>query len=102
EAVDAARGSALLAAGGAVGYAAFLVLCFALVFGLATTLPAWAAGLIVGVVLAAGSAVLFAVGRRKVKELRFRPQEALGELGESREWARETMQSARSVRRANA
>lgn len=97
---QATRGGAMLGAGAVLGFTAVLVLAFCVVYAIANALPLWLSALIVGVVLAIAAGVLAMVGKERVKFENRRPDETLQSLREDREWARETMQSARSRRHA--
>jgi dipeptide/tripeptide permease len=56
---------------------AVAALLAAIVLGLAEVMPAWLAALIVAVLLFAAAGILAVLGRKKVKQVRLVPDEAL-------------------------
>ena len=75
-----------LAAGGAIAYAGFLALIFAIIAILATFMYTWLAALIVALlVLAAGGALVW-VGLKTLQQESPVPQRTLETLKEDKEW----------------
>ncbi|MET9469030.1 phage holin family protein [Streptomyces sp. NPDC006544] len=87
---SAKAGKAVGLLGGA-GYAGHVVVLFAsltLVFALANMMdPAWA-GLIVTALWAVGGAVLYTVGRKRLRAVHLKPEQTLETLKEDARWAR--------------
>ena len=80
----------ILAAGGLVAYAGFLVLLFALVAGLvAAGMPVWLAGLIVGIVVAGVGYLLVQRGLSAVRRTSLAPTQTVETLKDDVEWAKE-------------
>ena len=69
-----------VAAGGFLAYAAFLTLVAALVLLVATFMPAWAAALIVALVLGGVGAVLAMTGLKGLKKVNPLPQQTIETL----------------------
>src|SRR5690348_8779266 len=65
ESKKAARAGAVLAAGAVLGLYALGFLLLAAVYGLSLALPAWAAALIVGAVIAVIAAIMITAGRAR-------------------------------------
>ena len=75
-----------LVAGGAVAYAGFLALIFAIIAILATFMPMWLSALIVALlVLAAGGALVMS-GLKTLQQESPMPQRTLETLKEDKEW----------------
>lgn len=75
-----------LVAGGAVAYAGFLALIFAIIAILATFMPMWLSALIVALlVLAAGGALVWS-GIKTLQQESPAPQRTLETLKEDKEW----------------
>ncbi len=75
-----------LAAGGAIVYAGFLALIFAIIAILATFLPLWLSALIVAlIVLGAGGALVW-TGLKTLQQESPMPQRTLETLKEDKEW----------------
>ena len=75
-----------LVAGGAVAYAGFLALIFAIIAILATFMPTWLSALIVALlVLAAGGALVMS-GLKTLQQESPMPQRTLETLKEDKEW----------------
>jgi predicted phage tail protein len=80
----------LLAAGAAIGYAAFLALVAAIIAGLADIgLDWWLAALLVSVVLGGLAYVAIARARAAIKQADLIPHHAMENLKEDQEWAKE-------------
>jgi Flp pilus assembly protein TadB len=86
----AGRHAALIGIGGALAHAALLTGIAALVLALIAlfNLAAWAAALIVGVLLGVGGYALLRSGIAAFRRERLRPDETIRTLKESAEWAR--------------
>lgn len=79
-----------LAAGGAVLYAGFLALLAAVILILtALGLPAWAAALLVGLLVAGGGAFLVQRGLTALRRTNMAPQQTIETLKEDAEWAKQ-------------
>jgi predicted phage tail protein len=80
----------LLAAGAAIGYAAFLALVAAIITGLADIgLDWWLAALLVSVVLGGLAYVAISRARAGIKQADLIPHHAMENLKEDQEWAKE-------------
>lgn len=96
EAKQAGQGAGAAAGGGVILHAGFLVLCFALVFGLASVMPAWGAALIVGILLVAVGGFLAWGGVKRLKAVNPKPEQTIQTLKEDKKWAKEMMHGAAS------
>jgi len=70
-------------------YMALLLLSFAAAWGLSEIVPEGVAFLIVGLVYAAVAAVLFVMGRERMREMSLVPEETVDEMKEDVQWARQ-------------
>jgi uncharacterized membrane protein YqjE len=70
-------------------YMALLLLSFAAAWGLTEVVPEGVAFLIVGAVYAVVAAVLFVMGRERMREMNLVPEETVEEMKEDVEWARQ-------------
>ena len=84
----AGRAGAMLGAGAAIGYAALLLLSFALAWGLAEVMAAGWAFLIVGVLHAVVAAVLVRQGRERMRAVKPVPEQTVETLKEDVQWAK--------------
>jgi hypothetical protein len=84
-----ARDVAFLAIGAFIVYAGFLALIAALIFGLATVMPAWAAALLVGLIVLAAGAALIMRGQENLKRRDMTPRQTIATLKEDAEWMKE-------------
>jgi uncharacterized membrane protein YqjE len=100
EARRAARGGAAMGAGGAVAYAALLLLGIALVLIGDTFLPAWVAALAVTAIFGIVGGALLAKGKKDLR--RIEPSRVIENVKEDARWAKETMRDVKSSRDANA
>jgi uncharacterized membrane protein YqjE len=100
EARRAAKGGAAMGAGGAVAFAALLLLGIALVLIGDAFLPAWLAALAVTAIYAIVGGALLAKGKRELR--RTDPSRAIDNFKEDARWAKETMRDVKSSRDANA
>lgn len=81
---------AYLLVGGAVLYAGFLALMFALIYALAAWLDAlWLGALIVGIIVGAVGAVLVYQGYDQLKQMNLVPERTVDTLEEDAEWLKE-------------
>ena len=79
----------LLAAGGAIAYAGFLVILAGVVLALGLVLPWWASALIVGVVVAAIGYFLIRKGQTALKQADLTPKQTIETLKEDQQWVKE-------------
>jgi hypothetical protein len=75
---------------GALGFLALALLLAAAAFGLALVMPAWAACLVVGGVVAIVAAIVLSRGRDRLRAHRFGEQSTLA-LEEGKQWIREKL-----------
>ena len=75
-----------LVVGGAVGYAAALTLIAALVIGLSYFIPAWAAALVVGVIIGIAAFVMISSALTALKNTDLAPRETVETLKEDAQW----------------
>jgi uncharacterized membrane protein YqjE len=93
KATKAGKNAAYLAAGAAVGYAAFLALMAALVFALGEAMPLWAAALIVGVVFAVVAGIVIYEGINNLKRMNVAPRQTVETLKEDAQWLKHQVTS---------
>jgi len=77
--------------GGAIAYAALILILAAVAVGLAQIMEPWLAVLIVGVVVAIIGMVLLQKGLSALKNLNFVPEKTIESLKEDKEWAQQQM-----------
>jgi len=87
KASKAGKDIAIVAIGGAVAYAGFLVLLATAVIAIAYALPWWLSALIVGVVTTGAGYVAFDRGLSKLRRERLVPEQTIASLKEDKEWA---------------
>jgi hypothetical protein len=75
-----------LAVGGAIGYAALLAILAAVVIGLSHFIPAWAAALIVGVVVGVVAYLLISSALTALKKTDLAPRETVEQIKEDAQW----------------
>jgi hypothetical protein len=80
-----------LVVGGAVAYAAFLVLLAAIIAGLAEVMPIWAAALIVAVLVGIVAAVLVSKALTALRRIDLTPQATVQTLKEDAQWVKKQM-----------
>lgn len=80
EAAKAGKGAGMLGGAGFAGYMVLLFLSFALWWALANTMDQGWAALIVAVVWAVVGAVLFATGRKRLREMNPKPERTVDTL----------------------
>ena len=78
-----------LVIGGAIGYAALLAVCAAVILLLASVMPAWAAALIVGAIVGCVSWLLISKALSELKNMNLKPQETVESLKEDAQWIKE-------------
>ncbi|MFC8723062.1 phage holin family protein [Kitasatospora sp. NPDC057198] len=91
EAAKAGKASGMLAGAGYAGHMAVVLGSLAVVFALAELMPpAWAA-LVVSALWALAGAALWSAGRRRLKDVRLKPEQTVQTLKEDAAWARHPM-----------
>jgi hypothetical protein len=88
EAMKAARGGALIAAGAVVGLFGLGFVFWTITFALTTWMPVWAASLIVGVLLLAVAGALAMAGLTRVRQVHPKPEQTLESVREDVQWIR--------------
>jgi hypothetical protein len=86
EASKAGKAAGMLGGAGFAGYLAVVLLSFALVFALANVMDAGWAALIVAVIWAIIGAVLYANGRKKLKDVDPMPRRTVDTIKEDAQW----------------
>jgi hypothetical protein len=89
KASEAGKDVGLLAVGGAIAYAGFLVILAGVVLALGLVLPWWASALIVGVVVAAIGYFLIRKGQTALKQADLTPKQTIETLKEDQQWVKE-------------
>jgi uncharacterized membrane protein YqjE len=90
EDVRQAVSSSVWLAAGAVGIlSAWVFVLWTLAYALATSMPIWAATLVIAVVMAAVGAVLVMGGLRRVRRLQAIPERTVASLKENLEWIKQ-------------
>ena len=82
-------GAALLGAGALVAYSGWLFLLLAAVFAMALVVPAWAAALIVGVLVIGIGGALALVGKSRMRADALAPERTMRSLREDQAWMKE-------------
>ena len=80
------KNAGFVAAGGAVGFAAFLTLLAAIVAGLSTFMPVWLSALIVAIVVGAIGFYLVSSSLAALKRTSLAPSETVTTLKEDAQW----------------
>ena len=80
-----------LAIGGAVGYAGALAILAGIVIALSNFMPAWAAALLVGAIVAGVSFVLISSALASLKETDLKPEETVESIKEDAQWLKKQM-----------
>ncbi|MFF8288974.1 phage holin family protein [Streptomyces sp. NPDC016309] len=88
EAAKAGKAAGMFGGAGFAGYMVALFLSLAAVFGLANVMDAGWAALIVTAVWAVVAAVLFVMGRSRMREVSPKPEKTVQTLKEDAQWAR--------------
>ena len=89
EATTAARAGAMFGAAGVLGHLALLLALFAAAWGLDAIMPTGLAFLVVAVVVGVVAAVMFAIGRDRLREATPVAPQTAQTLKEDVEWARQ-------------
>jgi uncharacterized membrane protein YqjE len=88
EATKAGKASGLLGGAGAVGYLVLVFLSLALMFALDNAMGIGWAALVTAVILGIIAAILFVVGRGKLKQVNPKPEQTVETLKEDVQWAK--------------
>ncbi|WP_017572419.1 phage holin family protein [Nocardiopsis halotolerans] len=88
EAVKAGKASGLLGGAALAGYLTVLMLSLAAVFGLAELIGLGWSALVVAVLWAIAGAVLFVMGRNRMREVSPTPERTIETLKEDAQWAK--------------
>lgn len=80
------KNAGFIAAGGAIAYAGFLALIFAITAILATFMYTWLAALIVALLVLAAGGALVMIGLKTLQQESLAPQRTLDTLKEDKEW----------------
>lgn len=91
KASEAVKNVAALVVGGAVAYAALILILAAVAVGLAQIMEPWLAVLIVGVVVAIIGLLLVQKGLSALKNFSLVPEKTIETLKEDKEWAQQQM-----------
>jgi hypothetical protein len=84
-----ARSAAFIVGGGVIAYGGLLAIIAAVVLGLiAIGLPAWAAALMGGVLIAGGGYLLIRTGLAALRPQELKPRQTLDSLKEDAQWLR--------------
>jgi hypothetical protein len=86
EASKTGKAAGMLGGAGFAGYLAVVLLSFALVFGLANVMDAGWAAVIVAVIWAVVGAVLYANGRKRLKDVDPMPRRTVDTIKEDAQW----------------
>ncbi len=86
KATSVGKNVGFLVVGGAVGYAAVLAFIAAAIIGLSSVVPAWAAALIVGVVVGVIAFILISSALSALKKTNLTPRETVETLKEDAQW----------------
>lgn len=89
KAAKAGRNVGFLLVGGAVGYAALLLLLTAIVALISYLLPVWASALIVAIVIGIGSYVLISSALAKLRSMELAPRETVRSVKEDAKWLKD-------------
>jgi len=89
KATKVGRNVGSLIVGGAIGYAALLAICAAVVLLLDRVMPAWLAALVVGVVVAIVAWLMIGKALTALRKVELKPQETVDSLKEDAQWIKE-------------
>ena len=78
-----------LVIGGAIGYAALLAFCAAAILLLDRVMPAWAAALIVGAIVACVAWLMISKAITALRNMEMKPQETVESLKEDAQWIKD-------------
>lgn len=86
EAAKAGQAAGMLGGAAFAGYLAVVLLSFALVFGLANVMDAGWAALIVAIIWGVIGAVLYSIGRKRIKQVDPVPRRTVDTIKEDAQW----------------
>ena len=86
KATSVGKNVGFLVVGGAVGYAALLAVIAAMIIGLANFVPAWAAALIVAVIVGIVAFIMISSALGALKKTEVTPRETVETLKEDAQW----------------
>jgi hypothetical protein len=89
KATKVGRNIGSLVIGGAIGYAALLAICAAVILLLDRVMPAWLAALIVGVVIGVVSWLLIRKAITTLQRMELKPQETVESIKEDAQWIKD-------------
>jgi hypothetical protein len=89
KATKVGRNIGSLVIGGAIGYAALLAVCAAVILLLDNVMPAWAAALIVGAIVGSVAWLFISKAISELKKMDLKPQETVESLKEDAQWIKE-------------
>jgi Putative Actinobacterial Holin-X, holin superfamily III len=89
KATKVGRNVGSLVIGGAIGYAALLAICAAVILLLAMVMPAWLAALIVGVIVGAVAWMLIGKAIATLRTMELKPQETVESIKEDAQWIKD-------------
>jgi uncharacterized membrane protein YqjE len=89
EAAKSKSSAIMLSAGALTAFFAMFFLLFMMVAALALVMPAWAADLIVALVLGVAAAVMLSTGMKRFREIHAAPQRTVETIKENVEWAKQ-------------
>jgi hypothetical protein len=75
--------------GGAIGYAALLAICAAVILLLSSVMPAWLAATIVGLIVGAVAWMLISKAITTLRNMDLKPQETVESLKEDAQWIKD-------------
>lgn len=78
-----------LVIGGAIGYAALLAICAAVILLLDRVMPAWVAALVVGVVVGIVSWLFVSKAIATLRSMELKPQETVESIKEDAQWIKD-------------
>ena len=91
KAKSAGKDAALIGAGGALAHAGLLVILAAIVLGLGTLIPMWAAALLVGLVVIGAGYALVQTGLTALRRIDPVPQQTVATIREDKQWAKKEL-----------
>jgi uncharacterized membrane protein YqjE len=89
EATAAGKAAGMLAAGAVLAIYAVGILLLCLVYALSGPLPAWAAALVVGLVVAAIAGILVMIGMNRIKSVSPKPEQTIDSIKEDVQWVKQ-------------
>ena len=91
KAKSAGKDAALIGAGGALAHAGLLLILGAIVLGLGTLIPMWAAALLVGLVVIGAGYALVQKGMSALRRIDPVPQQTVATIREDKQWVQKEM-----------